>query len=389
MADPGSRHKQRIQEEGKATRTKATTQTVEKSSVTTDEDDNISNCGDCEKEVCETDKALECEVCENWYHIKCQKFPESIYDFMVKEEEGNQLLWNCKHCQKGSIKLHKRLLKLEEKQRTLEENQSKVCKEIEETKGITTQIITETKNKVLEVETSVSKVMQDINEHQNETKQGFKVVEEEIVAVQNSLKVLQDDKKALEDRVCAVETNSVSPTQIAMDKPNATGGGVIHKHQDHSGTMITEVMKEMEDRKSREKNIIVFGLDEIKSEDRNVRLEYDIGAVVNILTACEVKCDKNIIAHIKRLGAYDNSKKRPVLVVFKDMVTKSNLFKNIGKLQSKPEMKSVIIANDLTLTQRKQEQELLREAKNKTDSGLGKFKVRGPPWARRVMQIKQ
>lgn len=72
-------------------------------------------CLDCNNEVGETDKALACETCENWFHISCQNIPEQVYDFMVEEEEGQQLQWFCKYCKRGSVKLHNRIRKIEEK----------------------------------------------------------------------------------------------------------------------------------------------------------------------------------------------------------------------------------------------------------------------------------
>ena len=32
----------------------------------------IALCAKCDKEVTETDDALQCETCMIWYHIKCQ-----------------------------------------------------------------------------------------------------------------------------------------------------------------------------------------------------------------------------------------------------------------------------------------------------------------------------
>ena len=41
----------------------------DKQSVTSEE---AANSPKCDKDVCESDEALQCETCMNWYHVKCQ-----------------------------------------------------------------------------------------------------------------------------------------------------------------------------------------------------------------------------------------------------------------------------------------------------------------------------
>lgn len=44
------------------------------------------------------DSSLNCEICELWYHIRCENIPQEIYDFMVDVEEGQQFHCNCSFC---------------------------------------------------------------------------------------------------------------------------------------------------------------------------------------------------------------------------------------------------------------------------------------------------
>ena len=48
-------------------------------------------------------KALQCEVCENWYHIKCAKVSDGLYDHLKGDNSG--VHWFCFHCNVGSSKL--------------------------------------------------------------------------------------------------------------------------------------------------------------------------------------------------------------------------------------------------------------------------------------------
>jgi hypothetical protein len=56
--------------------------------------DDLRPCHDCGKDVITNEKALSCSICENWYHIKCQKVPILDYDFLLKSDDNIQ--WICK-----------------------------------------------------------------------------------------------------------------------------------------------------------------------------------------------------------------------------------------------------------------------------------------------------
>lgn len=85
--------------------------------------DTEANCGKCKREVKDTDNAVECEVCEVWFHIKCEDIPETVYNFMVKQEAGKQLSWHCSFCARGCIKLNSKVKKLDEQQKEMADKQ--------------------------------------------------------------------------------------------------------------------------------------------------------------------------------------------------------------------------------------------------------------------------
>lgn len=57
-------------------------------SPTDDKDKNDDKCGVCNLTVSSNDKALACEICETWYQISCENFPDDVYKFMVESEAG-------------------------------------------------------------------------------------------------------------------------------------------------------------------------------------------------------------------------------------------------------------------------------------------------------------
>ena len=57
-------------------------------------------CGICHKEVKETDKAIECDKCLTWIHIKCQKMTVKKYKFFQDNPEEK---FECKNCNKCKV----------------------------------------------------------------------------------------------------------------------------------------------------------------------------------------------------------------------------------------------------------------------------------------------
>ena len=54
-----------------------------------------------------------CEICETWYHAKCEKVQDDTYEFL-KRDEG--VHWFCNNCDKSLVKMFKAMKKLNDKQ---------------------------------------------------------------------------------------------------------------------------------------------------------------------------------------------------------------------------------------------------------------------------------
>ena len=69
--------------------------------------------GDCtiKSKITKSTKALQCEVCENWFHIKCAKVADNLYEAL--KEGDNGMHWFCSFCNVGSSKLLKIISLLE------------------------------------------------------------------------------------------------------------------------------------------------------------------------------------------------------------------------------------------------------------------------------------
>ena len=81
------------------------------------------------------------------------------------------------------------------------------------------------------------------------------------------------------------------------------------------------------------------------------------------------------------MGKYMEGKKRPVIITISSEEKKREIFKNLHKLRKSTD--NVTITHDLTVQQREELQDLIKEAKNKEEcdqSGRFIYRVRRPPW---------
>ena len=156
---------------------------------------------------------------------------------------------------------------------------------------------------------------------------------------------------------------------------------------------VTIVIDEMNERKSRENNLIIFGFDENQSEVRQERIDHDIQQIKELYKACKIQLDTTSIKKTGRLGKFNNEKRdRPLLVTLSSVESKLVLFKNFHRIRELTEYEKVNVSNDLTKAEREKEKELWQEAKKQQlndKSGDFIYKVRGPPWARRVTKLKK
>jgi hypothetical protein len=156
-------------------------------------------------------------------------------------------------------------------------------------------------------------------------------------------------------------------------------------------TVTKSVISEIGGRKSRENNIVIFGTTEKDAPLTQERTDYDRAYVSKILKACDIEDGEYKDSRMARLGRFDKDKPiRPILVCLKSQGAKGKLFKNVNRVvQYVGEFKDIRISNDLTIQEREIEKKLYNEAKQLQEKESGDFiyKVRGPPWERKVRKI--
>ena len=96
------------------------------------EEASEEKCGKCNKEVVKD--GIECEVCERWFHCKCEKVAVGTYKAL---EQDKALHWYCGGCSRGVVNTWKRL---QEKQEFLEKEVVQIKEEIKGMKMLTGKV---------------------------------------------------------------------------------------------------------------------------------------------------------------------------------------------------------------------------------------------------------
>ena len=98
--------------------------------------------------------------------------------------------------------------------------------------------------------------------------------------------------------------------------------------------VVTSVMSELNERKQRELNLVIYGVKESDSEIREDRIYYDKQKVMEIGAKCDVILQTEDIGKTVRLGTFDKDRrKRPILVSLKSLESKRNILRGARNLR--------------------------------------------------------
>ena len=80
---------------------------------------NPSPCGHCRKLVKNDDSAMECEICKQWYHVKCQNISKAEYNYIkggTRKVSLSRMHWHCLTYDRVAINFMKTMTSLHAKQ---------------------------------------------------------------------------------------------------------------------------------------------------------------------------------------------------------------------------------------------------------------------------------
>lgn len=153
--------------------------------------------------------------------------------------------------------------------------------------------------------------------------------------------------------------------------------------------IVKEVINEQANKINRDRNVVIYNCNE--TTDRESPRVEDINSFLKIASYCETTVTENDIENAHRIGhKLDSGKPRPLLISLQNIELKKSLMKNTYKLRQKGF--NIFVNHD-----RSKEERLLfktiREQRKKLEeqdvSGEWFFKIRGPPWALRIVKEKK
>ena len=268
-----------------------------------------SLCGHCNKLVKNDSPAMECEICNLWYHIKCQAINKAEYEYIKggsKKKTLSKLHWYCLTCDRIAVNFMKTMANLHTKHQILEDKADNLKEKM--------------KNKV--------------------DKEEVDQLKEEIASIRKG------QKQALEERWKKIEENSLNHWKENTVKINKED---IISVNDVIEKKIKEKDVEERARKDRRNNMVIFGIKECEEMSGKEKQEVDLKEVQKILKdCCEVELKQDNVAKVIRMGKYTEGKKRPIIIMIGTEEKKKEIFKNLHKLRRSAD--NITITHDLKST---------------------------------------
>lgn len=211
-------------------------------------------------------------------------------------------------------------------------------------------------------------------------------------------KLITDKLKQSEDKLKSEvikEVKSKTMAEVVRDQMLQQTNTV---NEDTVSKLVTEKIveneREMLDRQSREKNVIIFKLEEPASNLIDERHTQDLNNLKQIVDCIATETDTEIsINRITRMGARKNNVNRPVIVSFSTIDGKKKFLRyaNALKNSDKEFIKNVAVSNDLTIKDRERELALVNQKQQKNSELTGPWKcvIRGPPGDRRLLKVRK
>ena len=231
--------------------------------------DRGTSCFACNKIVNEKDKALQCDCCNYWHHITCEKVSILTYKNLISMKESG-VKWYCRKCNLG-------------------------------VQCVLTQIVI-------------------LNQKQKETDDRLGYVEEKV-----------DQLDSIEERLRKVEAKLDGAKSYANAVKKEEVNEIIEEKTKESVEKLVEErtqksIKDLEDKARRQTNLIVFNVPDSNEETEEERESEDHSKIELVLKQIGVK---NNPVHMFRLRGQtkNKGKDRPIKVIFRCMADRDDAVK--------------------------------------------------------------
>lgn len=329
--------------------------------------DDLVACCDCDCLIMEDTKALQCDQCDViWKCIKCIGMTSEVYD-MLSTGDAAKLLWFCDKCTSLTKKPSMPAQPTSNKDDRLDD----ICGKLD--------LLL---NKFKDVETSLEEKVG--KEDMLKIEERMKGMELRLEKMENNMLEVTTKKKDLEDEVqqlktsCKVEDRKIKDCiELALD------------------VKAQEEETEAEEREKRKTSVIIHGVSESSSTSPREREEDDMGVMASMLH--EMKCGEAKVMKVIRLGKRpvadqgDADKARPIKMIMENEEAKIRVLiaaKNL-RLCKEGGWERIFIHQDLTIKEREERKQLLKELKERKEKGESDLiMVRGKIVKKRVNNLQ-
>ena len=274
-----------------------------------DRDNDKSVCHDCNLEVKNNDRGIECDICKGWYHKECQKVSDALYQVLISEEQ-QQISWYCSSCQRGAKAIMSQLLVMHERQNQFDHRLSEL-----ENKHDTLN------NRVSEVEDAVAKVADLQAQATNKS-----LDPNQVPPILNKDEIVATVYTQVNDRI------NIMKNIVVYNVPEGTS---ILKAENatHDRDLVKKLTEHATDGQYQPESLQVWRLGSRASTETGT----------------------------------DEARSRPLLVTFSGEDKKASVMKNLHKLRNKGEpFSEMVIQHDMSREDREKERLLQKDAREKT-----------------------
>ena len=336
-----------------------------------------ADCGKCGVAVASKDKAVECEVCRDWFHNKCEEVSDETYKVLQKDKKVH---WYCSSCGKAAKKIYEILLDIESRQAKVEN----------ELKTMNTKL-----KEVVDKMEKISKECDKIKRMKEELEEQFEMNEQTVEAV-----------KELKEKVEKALENDTQIKEVVKESMKEQFSEVTSRMSTVNNTLeqVRTQAAEQRDRESRACNVIIYNVTESQSNVKEERWKFDRKWCLDLFNkTLGVPIREDDMKRFLRLGKVKSKEgepsgagstgARPVLIQFRDRILKNMIMESLSKLKdADDEYKKIIFAHDMTQSERTECKRLVQEAKVKQSedvSGEFLYRVRGTPGNLRIEKIRK
>ena len=332
-------------------------------------------CRICTELVDDEDFGLECEVCEGWFHIKCQDMTKDEYTFL---ESHKSLHWYCNSCNSSIVNVIKLFSSLKTKVDDIDNKLNSICDGILPVK-IEESIDNKIKVGVGEIEMKVNKLISEFQEIRDQVS----IAETKLdTAIEAKLVTSMDSiKKNLEPTWASIVNKEVN-TQFQRVSSDVTSVKTVLEDTQ-------KMANEEREKESRSHNVIIYRVPEIDNQEQ--RIKDDRVFCLELFNEVVGVDAKEEDFKFYRLGKKDHGF-RPLLIKFREKTTKNRVMESLYKLQNADsKFTNVSITHDMTLNEREECKTLVEEAKLKQSSETGEFiwRVRGLPGQLKLVKLRK